>query len=187
MKPLFKYIIYTLVVLLVALIVYFIIRQASREEAILTFPDTISVVIAENVGSAPPEYIEKVSKALTYYILGYDTLKVSIAKMPYHLEKVGDIDLQAFVTQPLEKEYFIFLSNKNVNTGNLKKVLSHEFIHIKQMEEGILVQPPGQLYAIWEGDTIDYLKIPYNDRPHEIEAYKLDNRALQRLEQIWYK
>jgi hypothetical protein len=182
-KKWLKWLLIIVGVAIVALIAYFIIRQTIREEAVLTFPDTI--VVHNNTGLE----VERVSKALSHYVFGFDTLEVMIIKMPEHMETVGDMDLLAYVTKNpfIEHKYVVFLSSK-VKSSNLKKVLSHEFVHIKQMEEKRLIQfPPDELKAIWEGKEIDYTKIPYEKRPHEIDAHKQDGKIYNELDNILYK
>jgi hypothetical protein len=56
------------------------------------------------------------------------------------------------------------------------------------MERGDLIQfGPGINYSIWKGDTIDYLKVSYENRPAEIEAFKNSGKYLKELLDIYYE
>jgi hypothetical protein len=109
--------------------------------------------------------------------------------MPKNMEKVGDIKIEAYVTKnPFIPHYYFIFLNRASNKSQLKKILSHEMIHIRQMEEGDLIQfAPDDPIAIWKGDTINYLEVPYAQRPHEMEAHKLDDKIFKELDKVWYK
>jgi len=133
--------------------------------------------------------VDRIAKALTYNIFGYDTMNIAFVKMPKHLEIIGDIELLAFIikNQYIEHSYHIYLSSK-VTTINLKRVLSHEFVHLKQMEDNQLIQfTPDKLIVIWEGDTIDLTTVIYENRPHEINAHKQDDKIYSQLNNVLYK
>jgi hypothetical protein len=134
------------------------------------------------------EKADKIAKVIAHHLFEYDTLTVLLTYMPPQMESVGDIDLQAYVVKaPKDHFYSIFLSRK-LKSSELKKTLCHEFVHIRQMEKGDLIQfPPDKMMSIWKGDTIDYKLIPYDQRPEELEAFNLDDRILRDLEKIWYK
>ena len=183
MKKWTKWLLIVIGVIVIGTIAFFIYKSATREEAVLTFPDT---VVVQNVTDLD---VERTTKAIAYNVLEYDTIKITIAKMPKHIETVGDIDLLAYINQnPFkEKEYMIFLSSK-VTDSNLKKVLSHEFVHLKQMEEKRLIQfPPDEFKAIWDGDTINYKTVSYKQRPHEIDAHRQDGSIYNQLDKVLYK
>lgn len=183
MKKWLKWLLITIGVALVALFIYFIVKQSLREEAVLTFPDTILV---ENTTDLD---VERTAKALTHYVFGYDTMNIMFVKMPKHLETFDNIDILAFImkNQFKQSNYIIYLSSK-VTSSNLKKVLSHEFVHIKQMEDKQLIQfPPEVAIAIWEGDTVDYHIVPYENRPHEIDAHAQDGKIYNQLDDVLYE
>lgn len=183
MKKNLKWVLIALSILIIGLILYFIIKQSLREEADLIFPET---VIVQNKTDLRPE---KIAKALLYNIFDIDTVHIVFSYMPSNLEKIGNLDIKAYVTKnPYESHnYFIFLSKK-LNSSELKKVLSHEVVHINQMERGDLIQTsPEENIIIWKGDTINYMDTPYDQRPHEKESHMLDDRVLRDLEKIWYK
>ena len=168
--------------LVVALIIFLIIKSSLRVEAELTFPDTIKVENATNYE------VEKIIKALTYNVFEMDTMKITVANVPKHMEQIGKINLQAYISKNpyRDNHYYIYISRR-VNDVHLRKILSHEFIHLYQMENGDLLQIGQEPMAIWKGDTIDYLTVEYKKRPHEIEAAKLDDRVFKDLLDVLYE
>ena len=171
-------------VIFISLIVFLIVKHSRKVEADLSFPST---VLVKNISSFDKS--EKVVKALAFNVLRMDTLEITISNMPKHMENAGDIQLQAYVKKHLWEDhiYNIYL-NRTVNEVHLMKILSHEMIHVRQMEEGDLVQfSPDNPVAIWKGDTIDYHEVEYAKRPHEIEASKYDDKVLKDLLDIWYE
>lgn len=162
--------------------IYYGWRRLTRTEAVLTFPETL--VVKNNSGFE----VEKIIKALAHYVFEMDSLRVDVTLIPPHMENMGDFKIKAYVIQNLfeDKHYLIFLS-RNIFPSELKEILSHEFIHIEQMERGDLIQfLPDQPYVLWEGDTLHVQNIPYKKRPYEIEAHAQDWKIYQNLEKIWY-
>jgi len=162
--------------------IYYGWKKLTRSEAELTFPETIAV---RNNTGVP---VEKIIKALAHYVFEMDTLRIDVTNIPPHLENMGDIKIKAYVMKNLFEDghYLIFLS-KNIFQSELKEILSHEFIHIEQMERGDLIQfPPDRPYVIWMGDTMDLRSTPYKERPFEKEAHTRDWKVYQNLEKIWY-
>ena len=79
--------------------------------------------------------------------------------------------------------YFIFV-NKDIDIS-INEVLSHELTHLKQMQNGRLIQNNIN-YAIFLGDTINFSKIPYDHRLYEIEAFNNEKSILRSVNQILY-
>jgi hypothetical protein len=185
MKKWLKWLLVTIGVLLVALIIYFIVKQSLREEAVLTFPDTVVVQNATEF-----KEVDKVLKAISYYVFEYDTINIAVAKMPEHMENINGLDIRAYVYKNIfsDKAYLIFISS-TLKLADYKKVLSHEMAHVKQMEDGDLIQPTDLTapYVIYKGDTIDFHEVPYDRRPHEIDANKVQGKIYKQLEEVLYK
>jgi hypothetical protein len=184
MKKGLKWLLITIGALLVALLIYVIVKQSLREEAVLTFPDTVVVQNATDF-----KEIDKVLKAISYYVLEYDTINIAVAKMPKHMETVDDLEIKAYVYKNIfqDKAYLIFVSS-TLKLSEYKRVMSHEMVHIKQMEDGDLIQPElGEPYVIYKGDTINFHEVSYDKRPHEIDAHKRENQIYKQLEKVLYK
>jgi hypothetical protein len=185
MKKWLKWLLITIGALLVALLIYVIVKQSLREEAVLSFPDTVVVQNATEF-----KEIDKVLKTISYYVLDYDTINIAVANMPEHMETVGNLDLKAYVYKNIfqEKAYLIFITSK-LKLSEYKRVMAHEMAHVEQMEEGDLIQPTDLTapYVIYKGDTIDFHEVPYDRRPHEIDANKRENRIYKQLDEVLYK
>ena len=185
MKKWLKWLLIALGVIFVALIAYFAIKQSLREEAELSFPDTVVVQNATEFYE-----IDKVIKAISYHVLDYDTINIAVANMPPHMEQVGDIDVKAYVYKNIFQDdaYLIFISS-NLKLSEYKKVMAHEMAHIEQMVVGDLIQPKelGAPYVVYKGDTIKFHETPYDRRPHEIDANKRENHIYKELEKVLYK
>lgn len=185
MKKWLKWLLITLGVLLIGLITYFVVRDVMREEAVLTFPDTIIVQNATEF-----DEIDKVLKTISYHVLGYDTISIAVAKMPKHMEQIGDLDIKAYVYKNIfqEKAYLIFVSS-TLKLSEYKRVMAHEMAHIEQMENGDLEQAGelGAPYTIYKGDTIKFSEVPYIERPHEIDANKREIEIYKELDKVLYK
>ena len=184
MKKWLKWLLIALGVAIAGLVIYFIVRDALREEAVLTYPDT---VIVQNA----TEYheINKILKAISHHVLEYDTINIAIAHMPKNMEEVGELDIKAYVYKNIfqDKAYLIFVSS-TLKLSEYKRVMVHEMAHIDQMEIGDLIQAPiDEAYVVYKGDTINFHKVPYEQRPHEIDAEHKENQLYKQLEKVLYK
>lgn len=184
MKKWLKWLLIAIGVILIGIIAYFIYKDATREEAVLTFPDT---VIVQN---ATEFKIDTITKAIAHHVLGYDTISIAIAHMPKHMEEVGELDVKAYVYKNIfqDKAYLIFVSS-TLRVSEYKMVMSHEMAHIAQMEIGDLVQPKelGAPYVKYKGDSINFHEIPYSKRAHEIDAEKQQDQIYKQLDKVLYK
>ena len=108
MKKWLKWLLIGLGVALAALLIYFIVRDATREEAVLTFPDTVVVQNATEYHE-----INKILKAISYNVLEYDTINIAVAHMPKQMENVNDLEIKAYVYKNIfqDKAYLIFVSS----------------------------------------------------------------------------
>ena len=184
MKKWLKWLLISLVVLLVGLINYIIIKQSLREEADLTFPNT---VVVQNATDFEP--LDKITKAIVYNVLGYDTINITIAYIPKQLEQMGDKDIRAFIQKNIFQEHaYMVLVSKTFRASEFKMVMSHEMAHLDQYESGDLIQIDlGLEMVIYKGDTIKYVDVPYDNRPHEKDAYKQEDHIYKELEKVLYK
>ena len=183
MKKTLKWIFIALGALLLGFIIFISIKRSLREEAVLVFPDTVVVENSTNF------YTEKLVKAIVYNVLGYDTMHVVTSYMPENLQTIGDLTFNAFIVKnPFEpRSYNIFLSRK-LSSSKLKITFAHELYHLKQMEDGDLIQlMPNLPMSIWKGDTIKYKEVNYKFRPEEISAFLSVYPIMKELDKIWYK
>ncbi len=183
MKKWIKWLLITIGVILIGIIAYFIYKDAIREEAVLTFPDT---VIVQN---ATEYQIDIITKAVAHHVLGYDTINVALVMMPKQMEEVGDIDIKAYLQKNIFQEhaYLIFLSS-TLRPSEYKMVISHEFAHVAQMENGDLIQMElGVAAVVYKGDTINFYDVPYKQRQHEKDANKHEDQIYRNLDKVLYK
>lgn len=120
---------------------------------------------------------------VTYYShfaldkLNVDGISVVITHIPsniiYQYEQENTDVLEGFIVEISLNRYQILI-NKNLNDVDVKKVIFHEFIHLKQNHSGRLVTCNNKL-AEFTGKQyyIDY--VPYRLRPWESEAFKYQN------------
>lgn len=154
---------FTVVAIIITLVIVGIIK-GRREPHAASFPDTIAVGTTSHV-----PHVNLIAKTLAHKVLQYDTLSVMITEMPVQYEG----KYSAFVVKTVvPHSYVIFLSKSVRGQSHLRQVLSHEFAHIHQYETGQLVpiDIDNGIY-VWEGDTIDFTSIEYNDRIFEKDAY----------------
>ena len=156
-----------------------IISNNKREPVVSTFPETIIV----GTTSAEP-YINLIAKTLAHKVLNMDTIQLMIVDMPPKMRSIYD----AFVVPgPAPHSYVIFLSPTVRSQSEIRRVLSHEFAHIRQYNSKKLipVNIDRGIY-VWKGDTINFARISYEDREFEIEAFADEVNIKRELYNILY-
>jgi hypothetical protein len=121
---------------------------------------------------------------LSYFAL--DKLKVpnvtvSIVYIPEFLVKLHqsktNTHLEAFIVEPSVNTYQILI-NRNLSGVDLRRVLFHEIIHLKQSHSGRLITCNNVL-VMFNGVTYPNINlIPYKNRLWESEAFKHQNTLL---------
>lgn len=105
--------------------------------------------------------------------LNIDDVVVVITHIPEimvsEFEKQGNGQLNGFIVE-ISLNRFQILINRNLNIIDLRSVIFHELIHLKQANSGRLLTCNNQL-AVFENEEyyLDY--VPYRFRPWEIEAF----------------
>jgi hypothetical protein len=116
--------------------------------------------------------------------LDLDSTRIMITKLPNHVrdKKIGNdnIHIDALILYD-SGMYTIYV--KDFSRNKLAEILAHELIHLKQMEDGRLINHG--THITWEGE--DYGDVSYEGREWEREAFngqrKLKNKILNRLYQ----
>lgn len=112
--------------------------------------------------------------------LNIDGVSVTITHIPQRMvdefEKQSNQQLNGFIVE-LSLNRFQILINSNLSVIDLRGVIFHELIHLKQAHSGRLVTCNNQL-GVFENEEyyLDY--VPYRFRPWEIEAYKYEKYLL---------
>lgn len=126
------------------------------------------------------------SKIILNKIYGYDTINLNI----YYSSKdygTDEIDVAGFIQKnPFENHSYNIFFKKGGLPTLVKNFLSHEIIHLHQMEIGDLIPVQDTLAMIYKGDTISLLSTIYYNRPYEIQALKTEGRVLKQLNRFLY-
>ena len=162
-------------------IILLIIFLSKREKNVYTFPNTIKLYNVTNYE------VDTVTKIILHKIFEIDTAEILYVYMPFESNPDDNIRFLAFIQKNKysDKKYIIFLS-RYIKSNELNRVLSHELIHLYQYHSKRLITIDEEFY-IFDGDTLNGTKIPYNKRPQEINAFKNENRILNKLDSLLYK
>lgn len=174
------------IIFIVAIVIIITIVLLSKKQEMnkFTFPKEI---VVEN--HTTHKGIDTMAMVVLTKIMKFDTINIQIFNIKDGLFKDGNIDIMAYIEKiPLNKHKYVLFLAKDFLLNNVEDIISHEMVHIKQMENGDLVQPVShENYIIYKNDTIFYLKIPYEIRPFEIEAVKEQKSFSDDLYKILYK
>jgi hypothetical protein len=119
-------------------------------------------------------------------IFKFDTIRLNIYNTPKHLSK-DEYEIIGFIQKnPYEKHTYDFFVKRERLPVSIKTFLSHELVHLQQMERGDLIQLPGNEKILYKNDTIYYSEVPYNKRPYEIEAFSKENGIRSKLNDLLY-
>ncbi len=105
----------------------------------------------------------------TCQYLGIKEVFIRIDYLPDHYRERG------MAKKIYDKAYQI---NLKKNLGNVKLILIHELIHVKQYESGDLKSMQGS-FVEFKGRQIDLERVDYMERDFEFEAHAQDGRVLQ--------
>ncbi|MFW6310694.1 MAG: hypothetical protein ACOC1K_00500 [Nanoarchaeota archaeon] len=159
--------------------IFLINENRSKYYSDITIPSTVKVT------NTTDYKLDTIIGVLSSHIFEYDTLSVKVYYMSINI-LYEDFHFKAFIQKNpfYDKEYFIFIS-RGLSDNELKKSLSHEFVHIDQMERGDLII--SGLKAYWKGEEIDLNNVHYMDRGFEIEAHNKQKEVLRKLNKILYR
>ena len=161
--------------LVILLLVY---HSCKKEYNKFVFPNTLSITNYTNNKRA-----DTISMVILNKIMLFDTVTVNLYKLTSMFD-TNDLLIVAHTVkdQYAKHTYNVFLK-ENLSYEMLKLVLSHEMIHIKQMENGdLLIIDKGY---IWEKDTFRYADVEYAKRIQEIQAENGQSAIKQQLEKLY--
>jgi hypothetical protein len=98
-----------------------------------------------------------------------------------NLENFKDLDIEAYIVGS-GKIYTIYI--KNSNRSESITIISHELIHLLQSNTNQLVIDKGVIF--WMGEEVDIKKVPYAERPWEIEAFSKEGDLKNKIESKLY-
>lgn len=165
---------------LITVMVFLLVRR-ERNVNVYEFPNSIVVKNHTTQKNA-----ETYSKIILNKIYKYDTIKLEIVYMFKDLSS-DNIDIAGWIQQnPYEPHTYMVFVKKGSLPISMKKFLSHELIHLHQMERGDLIQIPNKPMVIYKGDSIDFHHVPYKERAFEIEAFSTEKDILKKLNNFLY-
>jgi len=177
MKKIWKILLIILGIIVFIILIYFLSKPKSMNK--FTFPDT--VIVNNNTEFE----IDTTVKVLINKILNYDSITIYI----FYLNKemiYDDFEIMGYIepTAYNNREYLLFI-NKQAEQINM--LLSHEFVHLDQYMKKELILNRNLQVAIYKGDTINLLKVPYKSRPFEQDAYNRQYQILKQLNKLLYQ
>lgn len=177
MKKIWKILLIILGIIVFIILIYFLSKPKSMNK--FTFPDT--VIVNNNTEFE----IDTTVKVLVNKILNYDSITIYI----FYLNKemiYDDFEIMGYIepTAYNNREYLLFI-NKQAEQINM--LLSHEFVHLDQYMKKELILNRNLQVAIYKGDTINLLKMPYKSRPFEQDAYNRQYQILKQLNKLLYQ
>jgi len=175
---------FIVIIIIIIFIIGIILLSKKRVMNKFTFPTEL--IIKNNTAH---NGVDTIAMVILNKIMKIDTINIQFYNIKDGLFKDGSIDIMAFIEKVSfnKHQYVIFLA-KDFKNNNISEIIGHEMVHVKQMENGELVQSIShENYSIYKNDTIFYLKIPYEIRPFEIDAVKEEKSFSNDLYKILYK
>jgi hypothetical protein len=169
--------------LLIALGIIVSIIITKRREARINRFEFPTTMVANNYTSH--KYADTISLIILNKIYHYDTINLNIYYVPKYLSS-DKYDIIGFIQKnPYQPHsYNIFVKN-GILPISIKRFLSHELIHLHQMEIGDLVQID-YTKIVYKGDTIYFSQVPYEKRLYEIEAFSHESSIQKALNKLLY-
>lgn len=169
--------------LLLAFGIIIAIIVTKRREARINRFEFPTTMVAANYTSH--RYADTIALVILNKIYQYDTIHVNIYKMTQGMGN-DQFEVAGFIQKnPYEPHtYNIFVKDKFLPVS-IKRFLSHELIHLNQMEMGDLIQID-YTKIVYRGDTIYFSQVPYDKRMYEIEASLQENSIQKALNKLLY-
>jgi len=173
--------IFGIIVIILAFI--FVLTEPDKEQSKPVFEFPTSIEVNNYSGKS---YIDTIAMVTLYNIMEYDTINLSIHDMPFDMPNEKH-DIAGYMTvNPFQKHtYFLFVDPQCTSISNIN-LIAHEMVHIQQYESGDLKHMPDNSGVIYRGDTIRSKEVPYDKRPHEIDAFKQELIIAKLLNKMIY-
>jgi hypothetical protein len=148
---------------------------------IYEYPDSLVVNNYTNYKNA-----DMYSKLILNKIYDYDTIVLNIYVAPRDYG-TDEYDVAGFIQKNIyEPHTYNIFTKKGGLPISIKSFLSHELIHLHQMEMGDLIPISDYLGMVYKGDTISFVDVPYKERPFEIQALREERGNLKQLNHLLY-
>lgn len=165
-------------VILLGLIIYLSTRKV-KEFNDLDFPITNVVT-----NKTSQEFLAPIIKT-GLYELKIDLVYVIIQPIS-SLQKsngLGDENFELKATLVGNRtQYIIYVGN--MDRTEAINVISHELIHLSQYYSGKLIKTKELNSVEWNGEIYDVTKIPYMERPWEIEAFNKEKELASEIRNL---
>jgi len=167
---------FILLLLTVVIVGILVDRHLEKNVNSFEFPTTVNVIDYTGYKRA-----DTVAMIILNKIYEYDTINLHIFPMKKEM-KNDKIEIAGFIQiTGVPHSYQVFLK-KNASKLHVMKFLSHELIHLDQMERGDLETFIGNYeYNVFNDDTIRFKETPYKDRLFEVEAFAEENKVYRKL------
>jgi len=130
-------------------------------------------------------YADTMALVILNKIYDYDTVTLNIFYAPKHLSS-GEYELVGFIQKnPFQLHSYNIFVKRGTLPVSIKSFLSHELVHLRQMESGELIQID-YTKIVHKGDTIYFSEVPYEERAYEIEAFGKESGVRRQLNKLLY-
>lgn len=177
------WIILAFIFVILTFVIISILIDRHREKNVNTFEFPKTIVVNNHTENFRADTIAMI---ITHLILGYDTINIDIFELKQDLSN-DDYEIVGFIQKSGKPHsYQIFL--KKTSKQYVMRFISHELVHLDQMERGDLIPIMGnQEFIVYKGDTIVYKDIPYDKRSYEIDAFSREREIEHQLRNLLYK
>jgi len=162
------------------LLIILCIRSCKKEYITQNFPESIIVKNYTNNQKA-----DTVVMIILNKIMGYDTMTVNIYKLNNMFDTENLVIVAHTVENKFEKHNFMIYLKEDLSYDLMKSTLSHELIHIQQIENNKLSFFDNGY--VWSKDSFNYKNVVYENRPYEIEAFNNMTNVKSKLNKLYEK
>lgn len=118
------------------------------------------------------------------YIMGVEPTTIYVLPLTKNIKTIFDKkyyhELKGHVVKNTDNTFVIYINDK-LTMEELITVISHEMVHVKQLQTGRLRYTGGKV--LWEGKPAS-LKVDYNKRLWEKEAIRYQSYITERVKEI---
>ena len=171
------------ILLLIAIaIIIGVVVNIRREKRINHFEFPITM-IAKNYTTH--KRADTLAMVILNKMFQYDTIKLDIVYAPQNLSN-SEYEIAGFIQKnPYEPHAYLIFVKKGTLPTSIKNFLSHELVHLQQMEIGDLIQID-QTKIVYRNNTIYFSEVPYDKRPYEFDAFSKENGIRKKLNELLY-
>jgi hypothetical protein len=112
-------------------------------------------------------------------ILNVDNVSIAVSYNKEICDNMStkDIQINALLDKTIKENHYNLILREKYNA---KEIICHEMVHLKQYHYGELYLNKNDKdnYFIWKNNSFP-TSIPYEDRPWEAEALRLDHKLLK--------